>query len=143
MNRFIALIAAGLLAVALAAPAAGAPTERGPKCADITAGVGNTAQETSGQWTLTFQLTTAAPSCKQVSYTLVVLESGTDSTELARQTVSGDGSLDRIYSFTGVDDDDTVCVYAETASNGGTVFDRAPDTGCMEVSPNSGGQQFR
>ena len=94
-----------------------------------------------------FHLTLAAPSCRSVTYTLVVLGEAGDPTPLAMATASGDGSSIDVFflDVAAVDNDGTVCVSA-TTSAGRHVVDRAPDAGCMELVANddsSGGQKFR
>lgn len=145
MNRYMAsVLGAALLLLGLGVPATAArPEATGPACADIDDGFGYTAdQDGNGSWTLTFELVPIAPSCAKVTYTVYVLESGTDLTPLASQSMPGNGTTSLIYTFLDVDNDDTVCVYATTGI-GGAIFDRAPDSGCMEVSPSSAGGQFK
>ena len=135
-KRFLtAGMTAALLVGALALPVAAG----GPKCVDIQSGAGDGSQlsraafdgetgEVSGQFFL------ASASCKQFSYTLVILDNEGDTTPLATGTVQGDGSTDLVEIFvSGVTvADGDVCVYVEsTTRNGNHAFDRAPGDGCV------------
>lgn len=139
------LVLAPALALVLATPAGAAPASdtdvRGPACADITDGAG-----VFDGSDVNFRLTLAAPSCRSVTYNLVVLDEDGDTTPIATATASGDGSSNQVF-FTDVaasDPDGTVCVYATTRV-GNHVFDRAPDEGCMELTVDGppSGQKFR
>lgn len=136
VKRVGVLCALGVSAVAFAlAPAvSSAAGEAGPRCADITGGAFVfDAGMVSGSALL------AAPACKQVTYTLYVLDrpGGTLLASSSTPTVLPNGNVK--WDVAATDTDGIVCVYAETTSNGGKVFDRAPDTGCVEVSSSSGG----
>lgn len=137
-KTFVGLVAAALAAVVVTvAPAVGAPSESGPRCADITAAGGLTY---SGG-TMSGSYLVGAPACKQITYVLVVestVGTTTTTTELIGTPSSGNPNL-ILFSGSIADDDGIVCVSGETRTNGGKVFDRAPDTGCVQVSSGSGG----
>jgi len=132
------LIAAILVAcTALAVPAFAADNDvNGPPCRDIVrdAGFG---YANDGTVTLAFAL--AEPACKQIDYSVFVV---TAEGEQALNQV-GTNATGEVLIFMGTVDPDTnpsVGFYATTASKGGHVFDRAPDTGTASVAKgNSGG----
>lgn len=132
-RALIPAMTAGLLIGALAVPAAAA----GPACADIQStnadGTVPSRAAYDGE-TVAGQFFLADESCKQFSYTLVVLDNEGDATPLATGTVQGDGSADLVEIFvSGVSvTDGDVCVYVESATkNGKKTFDRAPGDGCV------------
>lgn len=129
MHRSLtALIAAGLLLLAMAVPASAAkPEATGPACADISV---SAAYATDGTGrTVLFAFETAAPSCSNVTYTGYVL-SADGLTQLASGWITGDGTTEVFLAVPVPGDHTTVCVYATSSSPGGKVFDRAPDSGC-------------
>jgi len=139
------LLAAILVFGAAVAPAgAGAPggsDVKGPRCTDIVdstaAGVTSRGVYDGAAQTVSFRIALAAPACHQMHYTLYVLAATGDTTPIA---VSSSPTLQPggdVLIFSGLDvsanTDSEVCVYA-TTSVGHHVFDRAPDTGCLELS---------
>lgn len=135
MRRFlIAWLSAALLIGLAVSPAAA----KGPKCADI---LGTSADglhdsratydglvnfEVNGQFYL------AASSCKNVEYTLFILDDETDTAPIASATVVGNGTADfvniTVSNVTTTDGD--VCVYVQSG-RGKQVLDRGPATGCV------------
>jgi hypothetical protein len=124
--------------VALSASAA-LNDAKGPKCVDITAGsffYGSTGAFTGN-------VTLAGDFCKQVTYTLFILDESGDTTPLTTDIGEAGPAPDRASFNTTVNDaDDFVCIYVETKL-GANVRDRALDTGCLSVqkngSPGGGG----
>ena len=134
MRRTIVLAVAALAAGAVAMTAAATPGDdvKGPNCANITEGSvfysfdGTTA---SGSVTL------AAPACKGIVYTLVVLDNEIDVTpdRDRRGGAKRRGQHDLPDHAVQPPADGNVCVYYTSRSAGGHVFDRAPDA---TPSPN-------
>jgi hypothetical protein len=135
--------AVAVLAVPVVAMAKTVDDVPGVTCADIL--TDNGAQTTQGVYDGTqviFRIVLAAPSCKQVAYTVHVLDAqGT--TEIASGSQSGDGTSS-VLTFAGSSavlvpsgTGNAVCVYL-TTSIGGHVFDRAPDNECGALT-NGGG----
>lgn len=138
MRKTFAVAAALGILVGSAVATQAAPGTRGPACADVTdnpAGVYNWANDqnnsTTGQLS-NFQVTLAAPSCPDLTYSLTVLESSTDATVVQTLSAPGSGSSTLTYNLA-VDDDSTICVFSTTLNGGGKAFDRAPDEGCREM----------
>ncbi len=130
----IALFAAMAL---LVAPTSFGVDAKGPPCADISAGFLYTEDATE----VRADLQTPVASCTFVTYTLYV-----DSSP-ATEPVSmmGDGTADLgdagdliRLSASVADTDQMICVYA-TSSIGSHVVDRAPDTGCVALTPGGTG----
>ena len=116
-----------------------------PRCADIIGGSGGYFPGEPPEVEFTVRL--AEPSCSNVAYTIVVLDDATNTTPLATATQQGDGtSTSLLFTINEVaNDDDTICVYATTSKakkNGGVkegkLYDRAPDTGCLEITAGVG-----
>lgn len=146
MKRLTAAFAvlASTAAAVLVLGAVSAGAESGPNCADITGETHNyrgtgTAGGPPGPYTLGVELLLAAPACKQIVYTLyVVQDAGSTPVAFAPSGLSTAGNP--TFQTTINDDDATICIYAETATKGGKVFDRAPDASCLEfTAPASGG----
>ena len=147
MKRLIVLLVLG--ASAVAALSVGTVTAvaalndaKGPKCVDITSG--SIIYNTDG--TVTGNVRVAAPACKQVTYTLFVLDEAGDAATLASDNGAATNSAvpEVVFFGTGAvtSADTDVCVYIE-ARIGGHVFDSAPDVDCNVLekngSPGSGG----
>jgi len=145
MKRLLAVpfVALGLLGVTGVALADHGDFSK-PLCADIVdADTGYTLEHIA-----TSNITTNVPSCKGVTYSVVIeVDPSTpvltfssrgngDSTSLGRGLVTVRGTI--------TDDDNSICVYV-TSSRGGSggtnqQFDRFPDAGCVTiVAPGSGG----
>ena len=143
MHRSItALIAAGLLLLAMAVPAAAVkPEASGPACRDIT--VTLSYQTIDGTPTATFLFETADPrgTCRGVLYSGFVLDSS-GTTLLAEGSTTGDGTNQLGLAVPVTNGPTEVCVYA-TSGSGPQVWDRAPDTGCVVLllDPADGGAQ--
>jgi hypothetical protein len=120
----------GAVTLALASIAAAAPDTLGPSCGNIVGG-----SFTYNGSALTGNLTTEAPACSRITYTAYV----TYDTANGPQTTSGTGTINPDFptkvgfNVPATDTDGTVCVYL-TSSIGNHVIDRAPDTGCIDVS---------
>jgi hypothetical protein len=105
---------------------------RGPLCADMVDGAGfydGTA--------VNFRIELATASCRQIAYTLFVLDESGASRVIASRQMRGDATSNQLLFLdvmVPANDDDTVCVYATTQPGRGRhVFDRAPDSGCAEL----------
>lgn len=150
MRRIGIGLAAALGATLLTgAPAGAAGDVNGPPCADITNG--------GGTWdgaTLTFAVDLSAPACRAVTYTLYASTTDPDSTSATfLSTTQYVANGNRVTFSLPVEDDDSTAectdplyVYATTSTRG-RVFDRAPDTGYVQVADSgagcgSGGQVF-
>lgn len=131
MGRLLALAAAVLTTAGIAAATAAAlPDDNRKACADIVDG--NFTYRVEGK--VGGSVTTAVAACKGARFTLYVLEESTDTTPIATAEGTQSGAptvvLFETAALTTVDND--VCVYVE-AQNGKPNFDRAPDTGCVEL----------
>ena len=135
MRRFlIAWLTATLLVGLAVSPAAA----KGPKCADILTTSADGLQDSRATYDglvdfeVNGQFFLSAPSCKNVAYTLVILDDATDTTPIASATVVGDGTADFvIITVSGVTTTDgDVCAYVQTG-RGKQVLDRGPATGCV------------
>lgn len=132
-KALITAMTAGLLLGALAVPVAAA----GPACVDLRSTNAEGTQLSRAAYdgqTVAGQFFLADESCRQFSYTLVILDDEGDTTPLATGTVQGDGGAAAIeISVSGVTvTDGDVCAYVvSTTRNGGKTFDRAPGEGCV------------
>lgn len=136
MKRLIAL--ATLVGAVLVLPtmATGKTDAQGPPCADI---IGGSALYQSGTLNLAAEL--AKSPCSKVTYTLYVYDDNTSATPLVTQSQYVWLNDTTIGLSATADDDGVVCV-AMTTSIGKHVIDRAPDSGCINVSdtpPGFGG----
>jgi hypothetical protein len=138
-----------LFALFAVAEVAVAEDVNGPKCADIT----------SSSWiyspdgtTATVDLILAAASCPSFSYTLFAQDSETDTSSVGTpESAGGNGAalpdgtgfVSLTMDIPADDRDGEVCLYA-TTSVGRHVFDRAPNSGCIELIPGgtAGGSGF-
>jgi hypothetical protein len=133
MKRILSLAGAAVAVAALSTAVAGAapsPTSdvNGPTCADVTDGAG-----VYNGTAVNLRLTLAAPPCRSVMYTLYVLSAdGTTLLGSSSQTQPTADPTRITFNVPVSDGSTTVCVYA-TTSIGGHVFDRAPDTGCIQL----------
>jgi hypothetical protein len=133
MKRLLAAIGALGLLLAVAPDVAGAAPAgdvNGPSCADVSDGAG-----VYDGSTVNLRLTTSAPACGHVTYTLNVLTSD-GSSVLASSAQRGSGDVHVFYAVP-ASGGTTVCVYATTSSSK-HVFDRAPDTGCIQLVVDGG-----
>ena len=134
MKGFVARIFVGA-AVALTALTAVtvslAAGESGPKCADLTSANTNYRQNADGTYTLGVEFllgpTENIPACKQITYTLTI--DGVGSSPIV---VSQQGNAQFVRTFS--DTDNQACISGTTASSGGHVHDRGPDTGCVAIA---------
>jgi hypothetical protein len=117
-------------------------------CLDYSTTAGNSGvYASSGSTTtvLNFKYSLVEPSCKNATYTFVVVSGGTLAGTILWQDVrEGDATNQSFYenaSF--VNGPMSVCVYATTSVNG-KIYDRAPDSGCvaLSTSPGAGGGNF-
>jgi hypothetical protein len=146
LRKRIALLVAVFAALAVPVAGSGKSVDdvNGPACTDVLIdnGTTTTGSYDESQAHVIFRIALAAPSCKQATYTLHVLDAG-GSTEIASGSQPGDGAS-TVLVFSGATavsvpagTGDTVCVYL-TTSLGGHVFDRAPDTGCGALTSGGG-----
>jgi hypothetical protein len=127
MRKYLA--AALLACVVIVAPALAAPSDGEPKkaCADIIDADGTYGADGSLTAVGVFL---AAPSCKNVTYTLHVLDA--EGTEIGSSSARGDDGTStlQLIPSTMVTAGTTIYVYfTSTSGNGPNVLDRAPDTG--------------
>jgi len=158
-KSLIAFIAALLGCVAVAPMAWAAPstsdTKRG--CADIVEGRA-TYQSVPDETTPTgsqvlAQMDLAKQACKNITYTLTVLTSETDSAVLATAdgvripaTTATPPRVEFTASLPYPGPDGDVCISITTSKSNGQVLDAAPDTGCVAIpidSDVSGALKFR
>lgn len=148
MKRLIALLAVGAaVAAAFAASSVAVGDTKGPPCANIVFGDGSyTYFEADGetpvaQPSLDFRVDLAAPSCAAVTYTLYIYDStGALVDTLTVSGVRGQPSISFDYTFeTTADADAAGLCLVGTTSLGKHVADRAPDQGCVPLTPGSGG----
>jgi hypothetical protein len=140
----IALSAFVVAALAMSASLPAFATHGGdahPECADI---IGGTVVYNTAQNTVTGSLETFAPSCRNVRYTIFISYTTNGVAQTDSATLGGNRTnFVTGFEITGVDaDNDAVCFYT-TARRGKTVFDTAPDSGCVaaavDASPGGGG----
>lgn len=143
MKKFV-VIALAAIAVAVGVPSlaigGGSKDATGPSCANIVNG--GAIYFPSG--TVTFTFFTETPTCKQVNYTLYVLDSSGNQIG-DPVSVSGDGTsgvdIPLIVSKTGLDTSAYPCVkvYVTSSAGGGNhAFDRAPNTGFSPCGLDNG-----
>lgn len=144
MHRsIVALIAAGLLLLAMAMPAT-ADEVTGPACRDIAVSVSYTTMDGTPTAAFLFETEHTDPSgtCRGVRYSGFVLNAA-GTALLGEGSTVGDGT-NALGLLVPVPSGPTeVCVYA-TSSSGPRVWDRAPDgTACvlLQLDPPSGGAQ--
>lgn len=77
---------------------------------------------------------TTAP-CKNVTYTLYVIVDGSDPATATAYSLVGSNQW---QNLTITDDDPDICVFG-TTGHGSQVFDRAPDTGCLQLTAGTSG----
>jgi len=149
------LVAAASLAALLAvAPAAlGAPGKdyTGPSCTNIVSGDGKYSTFGGAEAILRWDVQTESPTCKNTTYTLVVLDA-TGATVLARQGAQGVTAMscqlnpgptrDTCVSYKidlgpAATAPSAICIYGYSA-NGTKLNDRAPDTDCVSLTLDSG-----
>ena len=137
----LVLATAASLAITLQAGADPVGNEQ-PACGDITNGGAGYHVLSDPQQTVTGSDLLAAPSCKDVSYTLFVTYTSGGHEKVKSVTVKGDGVSDfispAVFQINNVlaDEGTQPCAYSETAK-GNAVIDRAPDTGCVLLPPDS------
>jgi hypothetical protein len=130
-------LAAGLVLLATAGPAAAKPEATGPKCADILVTGNYTTDTDTGNPTVTFLFDEPLASCSQVTYSAYVYASA-GGTLLASGSTRGDGGqIGYLFELPG--GPSSVCLSATSSSPGGKTFDAAPDTGCVVAVLDAGG----
>ena len=146
-KRIIPLIAAAALTVSLTGAVSAVENEDWrPPCADITSGGGVTSlNTTTGSYDVSVNLQTAGR-CGGVTYTLYVYDTLADCESganlLTTLSTRGTNALGQaVIAGDSGDTDEFVYVYA-TSSLGGKTLDRAPDTGCIELSTFPPAGQF-
>ena len=127
MRKLIALaLLVGAVLVLPTMAGAGPDDVKGPACADVIFGSGST-----GGVVVEF----AAAPCSFVTYTLDVYADAGSAAPLRSVTTYDPLPLNQVGFQVGSDTDGIVCVVLTTSVGGGKhVFDRAPDTGCTEVT---------
>jgi hypothetical protein len=141
MNRLtlLALVICGALAFTAASGVAEPEGTVQPACADITDGSAFYHVNTDPANTVQGTIFLAAPSCKDVTYTVTVSYLSGGKTKVKTLSFKGNG-VDDFLRFTVPNvssDDGTVCVSFST-SKGSKVYDTAPDSGCVPVAEDSG-----
>lgn len=144
-RRLIPLIAAAALSMLAAVPVAGEDNETfSPRqCVDILSGGGQLWPDGS-TYDLTFALQVDGR-CGGALFTLNVFDEDcttVTAVPLATLTTRGTSATGNVaFAADNVDPDGEVWVYA-TSSFGGTVYDTAPDAGCIVVDafPPAGGK---
>ena len=138
MKRIVAISMLALVVMTVLSVPAGAQDVKGPPCADIVEGAGFYTGSS-----VNFRITTERASCRAVTYTLYVLDEEGGAL-LATQSQRGTGNTQLFFNISVSDPDETVCIYA-TTSVGRHIFDRAPDSGCLELTANEPppARQFR
>ncbi len=134
MRRFLtAIISAGLMVGAMAMPVAAV----GPPCSHVVnENSDGTASSTAAYFgdedRVIGRFFLEKESCKQVTYTLWVLDDEGDTDPIAYGSVVGDGSADFvIIEVFGVETTDgDACVYVTTTIGKQKTADRGPDEGC-------------
>lgn len=125
LKRLVVLLAVAAMPLLAACE----PPPGSPPCMDIVGGQGS-----YDGTTVLFTLNLAANTCPDVDYRFAVDE-GTGGTRLATVNYRGTNNVARVdYAATVTDDDPTVCVHHETLNAEGELMDRAPDTGCAELT---------
>jgi hypothetical protein len=136
----LALVLATASALAITLHAAADPVgNEQPACGDIINGGAGYHVLSEPQQTVTGSDVLAAPSCKNVTYTLYVTYIADGREKVKSVTLKGDGVSDFIFFQINnvlADAGTQPCAYSETAK-GNSVIDRAPDTGCVLLPPDS------
>lgn len=135
MRKFLtAWLTATLLIGLLVAPV----TAKGPKCADFQSTSDDGSVLSGASWDggtgeVNARFFLGAPACKNITYTLVIVDDDGSSNVIATHTVTGDGSNPLLMQLSGVadpDNDGDVCAYV-TSSQKNRQLDRAPADGCV------------
>ena len=151
MKRIIAvaavIAATGTWLVGTAA--AGQSTEPNKACADIVGGRTSMVDAGSNTSTVSLRETLAAPACKNVNYEFVVTNPTSGAVIGTSSSPTGTGTdADPLVFSVSVNNADAaqfnepqdantyplVCVYGTTSGSSGHVLDRAPDSGCFQLS---------
>jgi hypothetical protein len=140
----LSILALAVAAATVASNAVGAGDAAGPKCADITDGIGGYAYyEADNQTPLAnpyFELSitvagpTSAKACGSSEYTLYLSYDGVPQSPLQGTTNGTTTVTFPRQTFTQASAPDHVCAYAESTTNGGHLADRAPDLGCQQYN---------
>ena len=126
MKRLVVLLAAVAIPIGAAACE---PPPGSPPCTNIVGGGGF-----YDGTTVLFSMDLEANPCPDVKYRLFVDDSD-GGARLAQATYRGTNQSSRVdFAVAVADDDPTVCVWARTIASDGTKLDRAPDTGCLEMT---------
>lgn len=147
----LATLTVALAAMVVPGVSGGAPTPgdtNGPACRDINgpngvggqfnySGTGTNSDQPPYTLSARFLLGpdgTTAP-CKNVTYTLYVITDGTDPATATAYPLVGSNQWSNLAI---ADDDPDICVFG-TTGHGSQVFDRAPDTGCLQLTAGTSG----
>ncbi len=147
---FTATATAGLLLGAMAMPVAAA----GPACSQFISQNANGTPSSAAYYgeedRVIGRFFLAGNACKQVTYTMYVLDNEGDSAPIAIASVTGDSSANEAFVIIEATDvvsaDADVCVYITATIGKQKVTDRAPDDGCVPLpddgSTPGGGKGF-
>jgi len=121
-----ALVALSLPLLLVACEPVVEPPPGSRPCTDITGGGGS-----FDGTDMLFSVFLEDNPCPDIRYRFVV-EEGERGPRLGEATYQGNARVERADFVVAVydDDDDTVCIFAETIAADGTLLDRAPDSGC-------------
>ena len=139
MHRSItALIAAGLLLLAMAIPASAAkPDATGPACADIDISGNYFTDPDTGQATATFNFELPLVACERLVYSVFVYD---ETGEVLLETDSITGTAGPIgFALEVPGSPEWVCLSATSSTAQGKVFDAGPDVGCVLFELDAGG----
>jgi hypothetical protein len=135
----LALLVCGALALTATPAVAEEPGTVQPACADITDGSAFYHVQTDPTNTVTGTIFLAAPSCKDVTYTVTVSYLSGGKTKVKTYSVKGNGVDDFIrFTVPNVSSDDGVVCVSFSTSKGNNVYDLAPDSGCVPIAEDSG-----
>lgn len=135
----LALLVCGTLALGATTAVAEDPGTVQPACADITDGSAFYHVNTDPANTVQGTIFLAAPSCKDVTYTVTVSYLSGGKTKVKTLSFKGNG-VDDFLRFTvpNVSSDNGVVCVSFSTSKGTKVYDNAPDSGCVPVAEDSG-----
>jgi hypothetical protein len=147
MKRVLVLVALAVsLSLGAVAVHAASPSEPSVGCRNIEGGAGFTWDATTLMFSGSYSI--VAPACKNITYSLVILDNADSTTPLATLTGTpvGDNTVIQFSTTLADTADHNVCVYGTTSSNGNRVFDVGAPTGqtCLVVdqSPSGGSTSF-
>ena len=125
------LLALVITVLTATAPASADKSDKEPNCGHFGGGIASGAGSYDAP-TVNYAITTDGESCKNIEYTLHVLDADS-ATELAFQTLRGNETNEVRFSVPEIFSssyEPVVCVYA-TSERGHRIVDRFPETGCV------------